>query len=205
MASVKIATAQATEVRVEPGPTITLGPDPYPVGAEFVFNITLHDVTGLMGWEFKLFWDNSLLNCTDDEYPFFPEGYNWDDPNNIKLGPGIEQDFNETHGRYYRGLAALGMSEPYPVAFDGTTTLASLTFTVLDLGVTTLHLHETKLSDAEAQPISHGDVDSEVTIVPEFPAYLILPLFFIGTLIAVVLGKKVWSRKRGFLVAKPSA
>jgi len=204
VASVRIAAAQEPEINVEPGPEVTLGPDPYPVGTEFVVNITLYDVTNLYGWEFKLFWDSSLLNCTSDDYPILPAGLNWDDPNNIKLGPGIDQDYNATHGRYYRGLSALPMSEPNPEPFTGTIRLASLTFNVTGLGVTTLHLHETKLSNPDAQPITHNDFDSTVTIVPEFPAFLILPLFFVGTFVAVILGKRVWSRKRSLFVAKPS-
>jgi len=204
MASVRTATAQETWIKVKPGPEVTLGPDPYPVGTEFVVNITIYDVANLYGWEVKLFWDNSLLNCTDEEYPIFPEGVDWEDPNNIKLGPGIEQDYNTTHGRWYHGFSALPVSQPYPKSFNGTTNLVTLTFNVTDLGVTTLDLQETKLSDPDATPITHNDDDSTVTIIPEFPAYLILSLFFIGTLVAVVLGKKVWSRKRGFFVAKPS-
>jgi len=204
VASVKIVTAQAAEIRVEPGPEVTLGPDPLPIGTEFVVNITLYDVTDLYGWEFKLFWDNSLLNCTSDDYPVLPVGLNWNDPNNIKLGPGVDQDYNATHGRYYRGLSALPMSEPYPEPFTGTLRLASLTFNVTGLGVTTLHLQETKLSNPDAQPITHSDLDSTVTIIPEFPAFLILPLFFIGTLVVTILAKRGWSRKRNLFVAKPS-
>jgi len=204
MASMRTATAQQTWIRVKPGPEVTLGPDPYPVGTEFVVNITLYDVTNLYGWEVKLYWDNSLLNCTDEEYPIYPENANWEDPNNIKLGPGIDQDFNATHGMWYHGFSALPVSEPYPVPFNGTTNLVTLTFKVMDLGVAKLDLQATKLSDPDATPITHNDEDSTVTIVPEFPASVILSLFFIGTLVAIVLGRKIWSRKPSLIVNKPT-
>ena len=195
IASVRIATAQATEIRVEPA-TMTLGPDPYPVGTEFTVDITIYDVANLYGWEVKAFWDNTILNCTAEEYPFFPAGNNWEDPNNIKLGPGIDQDYNASHGRWYHGLSALPMSEPHPVAFTGTLKLATLTFEVLDLGETTIELAETKLADDDASPIDHTTLTSAVTIVPEFPVSMIVPLFIIATLVVVVARKTVWSKER---------
>jgi len=51
-----------TVVRVEPE-KVTMGPEPA-VGQQFTINITLENVADLYGWEVKLFWDNSLLNCT---------------------------------------------------------------------------------------------------------------------------------------------
>ena len=191
-----------TVVKVEPE-KVTMGPEPA-IGQQFTIDITLYNVVDLYGWEVKLFWDNSLLNCTAEEFPILPEGLNWETPNSIALGPGIEQNFNATHGRWFHGLSALPVTQPWPESFNGTMNLVVLTFNVMDLGVTTLDLRETKLADPDAKAITHSAEDSEVTIVPEFPATVILSLFFIGTLVAIVLGKKVWSRKPSLIVNKPN-
>ena len=109
-----ISTAQGngTVIKVEPE-TVTKGPEPA-VGDQFTIDITLYDVADLYGWEVKLFWDNSLLNCTAEEYPILPESLNWNSPNSLLLGPGIAQEYNATHGRWYHGLSALPMSPPFP-------------------------------------------------------------------------------------------
>jgi len=38
--------------------------------------------------------------------------------------------------------------------------------------------------------------DGSVTVVPEFPEFLVVPLFILMTLVTVVLTKKLWMRKR---------
>ena len=154
-------------VRVEPE-KVTMGPEPA-VGQQFTINITLENVADLYGWEVKLFWDNSLLNCTAEEYPILPEGLNWESPNSLLLGPGIEQEYNATHGRWYHGLSALPMSPPMPEPFTGTIKLVTLTFEVIYQpplnGSCFLDLVDTKVSDSEAVSIDHEDVDGYYEIL----------------------------------------
>jgi len=156
-----------TVVRVEPE-KVTMGPEPA-VGQQFTINITLENVADLYGWEVKLFWDNSLLNCTAEEYPILPEGLNWESPNSLLLGPGIEQEYNATHGRWYHGLSALPMSPPMPEPFTGTIKLVTLTFEVIYQpplnGSCFLDLVDTKVSDSEAVSIDHEDVDGYYEIL----------------------------------------
>ena len=159
--SVSTAQGNGTTIKVEPE-TVTKGPEPA-IGEQFTIDITMYDVADLYGWEVKLFWDNSLLNCTAEEYPIFPPGLNWEAPNSLLLGPGIEQNFNETHGRWYHGLSALPMAAPYPESFTGTIKLATLTFEVISQppkgGSCALDLTDTKVSDSNAVSIEHEDVD----------------------------------------------
>jgi len=165
--AVSTAQANGTVIKVEPE-TITLGPEPA-VGQQFTIDITMYDVADLYGWEVKLFWDNSLLNCTGEEYPILPPGLNWEAPNSLLLGPGIQQEFNATHGRWYHGLSALPMSPPMPEPFTGTIKLATLTFEVLSQpplnGSCVLDLSDTKVSDSDAVSIDHEDVDGFYEIV----------------------------------------
>jgi len=159
--AISVAQGSGTLVKVEPE-KVTMGPDPA-VGQEFTVDITLYDVADLYGWEAKLFWNNTLLNCTAEEYPILPEGLNWESPNSLLLGPGIEQDYNATHGRWYHGLSALPMASPFPESFTGTIKLVTLTFKVIYQpplnGSCALDLFDTKLSDYDAVAIDHEDVD----------------------------------------------
>jgi len=164
-----------TVVGVQPE-KVTKGPEPA-VGQQFTIDIILENVADLYGWEAKLFWDNSLLNCTAEEYPILPESLNWESPNSLLLGPGIEQEFNATHGRWYHGLSALPMAAPFPEPFTGTIKLATLTFEVIYQpplnGSCVLDLSDTKVSDSDAVPIDHEDVDGYYEILsPSVPPTL---------------------------------
>ena len=204
VASVGVSRARAqengTRVKVEPS-NVTIGEEgePYPIGEQFTVNVTLYDVAGLYGWEFKLFWDNTVLSAIDHIVHTPPA---WEDYNAYPVGPGIQNDYNDTHSRYYMGLVPLLAPAP---TFNGTTLLVTLTFNVTAGGSSTLDLQEIKLSDYDVEPIPHQAFDGTVTVIPEFPASVILPLFLVATLVAIILGKTVWSRKRGSLsVAKPN-
>jgi len=130
-------------------------------GSSFSINIILEDVAGLYAWEFKLFWDSDVLECVS-EIVHIPAGVNWEDPNNYKFGEGIEQDYSPTegrYGRYFKALVSIPAAEPYPVPFDGTTKLATLTFNVIAAGSCLLDLRDTKLANFENSAIPHNAED----------------------------------------------
>ena len=190
MSVVSVGKADSTTVKVEPE-VVTVGEEgePYPIGEEFTVNITVYDVIGLYGWEFQLYWDNTILNCTDDVVHVPPE---WEG-DEFALGAGINQTYDTTHGRYHRGLACVSLP-PFPV-LNGTVPLVTLTFNVTAGGSSTLDLVDTKLADTEASPILHDALDGTANVIPEFPASLILLLTLTITLIAIILGKTAWSKK----------
>jgi len=135
----------------------------------FTINLIVADVTGLFGWEFKLYWDNRILNCTGAAV-YIPAGINWEPPNSLEAGPGIQQNYNATHGRYYKALGALPMQQPYPKGFNGTMVLATLTFHCTGVGECVLHLVDTILGDAEVNPIPHSVVDGYFSTIPSIQA-----------------------------------
>jgi hypothetical protein len=124
----------------------------------FSVNIAVNDVTGLYGWELKLYWNNALLNCASAQI-YVPSAWG---QNVFEAGSGIENGFNATHGRYFEALSALN---PAP-AFNGSMTIVTLTFEAKATGTTTLDLQETKLSDISACAISHSTTDGSVTVLP---------------------------------------
>jgi hypothetical protein len=62
---------------------------------------------------------------------------------------------------------------------------------------TTVKFNITAYDNAENRATRDGaDIHFVYSVVPEFPVALILPLFMIAALIAVIIGKTVWSGKR---------
>lgn len=125
-------------------------------GQTFNVNVTLTDAADLYGWEFQLYWNNTVLNLTSAQ-ALIPECWGED---TFELGTGIENGFNSTHGRYWKAMSALNPAPP----FNGSLTVATLTFETLNAGSTQLDLQGVELSDAEASPISHEDADGVVTV-----------------------------------------
>ncbi len=158
--------------------------------------------TGLYAWEFNLYWNSTLLNCTDatDHLP----ATNWNSPNNFMAGAGINQTFNATHGRYWRAVVALPVQSPYPTPFVGVMSLCTLTFhvkwegalTVADLTLAKQYTIDANLGDDTGAPFTFTAYDNSLEVIPEFPMTLIMPLLSITTLVTVILGKTVLSMKR---------
>ena len=143
------------------GSGTTFSVDPSQITAlkdeSFSINITLNNVTDLYGWEYKLFWNNSILNCTGATV--YAPGI-WSN-NTCCGGPGVENGYNATHGRFFKALIAL-----YPTSsFNGTTVTVTLTFKAIASGTTTLDLQDTKLIDSQGAAISHTAQDGSVTVL----------------------------------------
>lgn len=146
----------------------------------FTINIDISTVDDLYGWEFKLYYDKTILTIST-----------------VTLGPllnntagtpntwGIIKDqtdnYNATHGRVWVAQTVLG---DRPGATTDSGTLATLTFTVDGVGgTTTLKLVDTKLIGYESSIkkliyMIHDATDGSVTIsgVPEFPMGIALEI-----------------------------
>jgi len=125
-------------------------------GEIFSVNVVLFNVDNLRGWEFKLYWNNAVLKCTSAEL-HVPDA--WDE-SVFEAGPGVENDFNATHGTYCRAVSALYPAPP----FNGSMVLVTLTFQATAAGRTRLDLQETILADNEAHAIPHIAIDALVTV-----------------------------------------
>jgi len=123
-------------------------------GRNFTTDIRLDNATDFYGFEFKLYWDTTLLDLVDVNLTL-----PW-----TSVYIGTDQ-INETLGRYYVGVSAL---DPEP-SFNGSTTLATLTFQLTfvpifpqDENVSCIFdLNETLLADPNAKPIPHLVYDGE--------------------------------------------
>jgi hypothetical protein len=149
-------------------------------GTIFTAYVKILNVFELYGFEFKLYWNTSLLDLV---------GINIISPSvwgtNYFVGMN---DTREDLGRYWLAVAAL---KPAP-SFNGSTTLAKLTFKITydpiypNNVTSSLDLADTELSDQEANPIPHGAYDGEYQCLSTKPRLEAKP----STYIATTLGKK---------------
>jgi hypothetical protein len=171
--------AQSTTIGVEPDSIVDPGLGP---GSNFTVEIWVRNVTDLAGVEFKLAYNTTVLNATSIAYGdiFGPTYF-----------PLISEIHDDEGYVWYGFMEAFG--EP---SFNGSGRVAIINFTVDSLGESVLGLYDTKLGDSASppNPIIHTVIDGFV--IPEFPSFIILPLFMTATLLAaIMLGKKTRKKK----------
>jgi hypothetical protein len=194
IAVLTLAHANVRETLVHVSPETYTVPS---IGSAFSVNISVQSVTNLKGWEFKLYYPNSLLNGTTvREGPFLQQG----GVSTYFLVAEFRDDFNETQGVAY--VSCLRLGDPDAFGVDGDGVLATVNFTsISNGGPESLHLVDVKLSDPNATKIPFVKVDGEVTVIPEYSMALILPLLAIITLAAVFLRRKIVNHRGIFHTA----
>jgi hypothetical protein len=140
------------------GPSVLVDPSQITVfkGEAFTVNVNVTGVTDLQGWEFKLYWNCTVLNCTNAVVQTPAE---WQD-NTLDDGSGLQAGYNATHGRFWKAEAA---TYPAP-SLNGSMTLATLTFQAIQPGTTSLTLTDTILGDSTAQPITCSVSSGSATV-----------------------------------------
>jgi len=142
-------------------PIVQIAPAYYPVentSQPFSLNLTITNVTDLYGWEFKLYYLNTVVEYINvTQGPFLKhEGQTF-------WWPMTNNTYNATHGRIHAACSLLGMI----LGVNGSGTLATVTFQTIGGGNTTLRLIDTKLADSNTpkhNPIPHEAVDGFIDI-----------------------------------------
>lgn len=145
-------TADAARVYVDPPKRKVL------VGENFMVNVTVENVTNLYGWEFKLYYNNTMLNGTSIGQGEFLEahGNTYFDPINFT------DTHNATHGIVWVTSSLLGNV----TGVDGNGTLATIFFECKQSGNSTLSIGYSKLGDPEGVEIQHVTADGSVETWP---------------------------------------
>ena len=163
-------------------------------GKTFQVNVTIADVQMMKGCAIKLYYNTTLLDAvrvyatpiTEDATDWVPVDENlvfhWD------AWPTINDTYTEELGQVWIG--AWG----FP-SYTGSGAVYTIEFTAKERGTGTLDLDDTEVLDYIGDQIEHNVIDSSVTVIPEFPEFLIAPLTLVATLTAVLLGW-IWLRKR---------
>ncbi|MEM0058435.1 MAG: cohesin domain-containing protein, partial [Candidatus Bathyarchaeia archaeon] len=117
------------------------------------FNVTVEvlNVSNMYGYEFKIYYKNSILRAIN---VVRPSGHFLEpsDPTKQFVAKWeIKNDFNTTHGRIFLGFTLLSPEIPR----TGSGVLVQITFQVMAEGSTLITLADTKLADSNAQPILH--------------------------------------------------
>jgi len=179
-------------------PEITVGVEGEPVPPEgYDFNVTVKcaNVNNLYGWNIRLYFDNRTLNCTNQPL-ILPENHVFEGKQFIPINCSVKYDSQE--GSWYVECAAALLGEPEGVnIIEGV--LCKIMFKGIATGTSKLRFSEygsgTILSwynktSARGELIPGVQTENcDVAVIPEFSAFLMLPLFFVATL-AIVLVKK---------------
>jgi hypothetical protein len=144
--------------------------------------------TGMFGFEYKLFWNTSLINLTSHTTQV-PSG--WEIPGNGFL----VKDDTTVAGRHWYGYSCINPSDP-ALVYTGAMSLCTYNFNVTQAADPalngTLHLMDVKIVDNDAVMFI-TDAESQdgiYQVIPEFTAALIVPLFIIATSVAIILLRK---------------
>ena len=146
-----VALAAPTLVKVDPALYTAK------VGDSFSSNITVVDVVGCAGWEFKLFYKRSVVNCLS-----ITEGSFLSSAGLTFTVFQINNTYNATYGRVLAGCALLG----YGLSKSGSGTLATIGFSAVGQGSSALDLVDTKLAGSGDPPpaIPHSTSDGTVSV-----------------------------------------
>jgi len=137
-------------------PQMTMVPK---MGDSFAVNITVSDVTDLAGWEFKLYYNSSMLNATSiTEGPFLKTG-----GSTYLMVVDFTDNYNASHGRIWASCVMMGTGP----GVNGTGTLATISFKTKLPGVSNLHLINTLLCNSETDPqlIPHVTINGVVNVL----------------------------------------
>jgi len=117
-------------------------------------NVSITQATNVSGWEFSLYYANSILHSvTATEGDFLAKG----GPSTWFWIEELNDNYNSTHGRVSLACLQLGNATE---GVDGSGTLATITFQPLSGGTSTLHLSNLDLVDPGAnkiRPINSSD------------------------------------------------
>ena len=186
--------AQQTTITVNPAITTDIYPED-----TFTVNVTVDISTNeLFMWVLSLSWDPQILNLTGDpiEGPFVKD----------QVGSTVftYEQINYTEGY----VLALTCGPLTGQTATGSGMIATFEFVALAQGDSALHLYgpPDTLPEPKPKPIwldTDGNeyqfdtvTDGSAVVIPEFPAFLILPLFMMITLVIVLITKTTWSKKR---------
>jgi hypothetical protein len=189
--AVKLVNAQVVAIH----PTTATIPA---VGQTVTVDINITGVTNLYAYEIKVYFLNSIMNCTDSVRP----GGHFLEP----VNPGsefipkwtIDNAFNATHGEVWMSYTLLSPE----TGRTGGGSLVTLTFNGTAVGTSPIVLNNypgvqgpVKLADGVGDPISHTTADGSIDVVPEFSAVMILSLFLLASLAVAAFTKLVKPRK----------
>jgi len=190
--AVLTGTARAGSPIISVNPKITGTIEP---GDTFLvdINITGVETPGIVQWMIRLKWDPAALNFTiEGGEPVIQEG--------TFLSQGVSgrtmflyTGLNNTAGIFLEITCVMMVTGTR--TGDGTLCIANFT-AIAPASGSEIGIYESALLDENGDYVAHTIQNATVTVVPEFPAAAILPIFLITTTLVILIVKTVLLRKR---------
>ncbi len=177
-----LSTLLVASTRPVSAATLSINVDPsyleVDIGEEKSVNINITNVEdpGLYGYDLKLYFNSTFLNCTG---AVLPTGHF------LTGGLEIIKEVNNTLG-YIQLVVMLTGIVP---GKTGSGVLANVTFSGIGIGTSSLEIKEVTLLDPEGNEIQFGTNAGVIKIVPEFASALIIFVFMTVTLAVIMLKK----------------
>lgn len=166
----------------------------------FIVTVNISDITDLYALSFRVYYNNSLLEglsiSPNATFPYGPPEHFM-----IPTVGGLYVVFEATGIWQDEGYVGLGltMTGDHP-GNNGTGMLAQITFRGKAMGLSVLNLTEVILSDSvgpkKIPPETYDVIPGDVTVIPEFPLGLILPLLMVTTLAAAIIARASVKKQR---------
>jgi hypothetical protein len=136
----------------------------YSVGQEFTVAVRILDVTNLYGFDLRLGWNTTILECVSHSVRVPKNTY----ADGILYNPAVQikDQVDATEGTYVIAYASSGVAP----SFNGSGTVFTMTFKIIyqpvepEPFITILRLYETDLSNPIADPIAHTSENGTVAI-----------------------------------------
>ena len=181
IASTGTVNAQPTLISIDPSHQEVSQP-----GIKFEVRINITETPSIVQWMVRIQWNASVLEIVDP---------------NTDL---IEGDFLKSNGStvfVWKPLQPGKIPEitcGYLVdkVRSGSGTLFTINFTTKAVGETDIEIYGSDLLDRDMYSVPHSVVNGTVTVVPEFPASMLLAIFLIITTAAAFIAKTTRSRRR---------
>ena len=164
-----ISSTIAQEITVETPPTVH-------INETFTVNVTIQG-NNITGVEFKLLFNNSILNATKVEEGPFLKNYG----STLTIPSNLSNSINNTKGEIRLGSALVGSA-----VASGDGTVATITFKAILIGNTLLDLRDVTLVDENITPVSNVNIrDSNVVAMSDTtPPNIALNLPVNGSILA---------------------
>jgi hypothetical protein len=177
-----IVDAGSTCVFLDP-PTQTVGA----VGDSFIANVSIADVFNLYGYEFKLYYNSTVMNGTQViEGSFLKSG-----GRTFFRIINFTDHYDSTHGVVWIVCSLLGNVS----GISDSGVLATIKFKSVSVGDSVpLDLVDVELFDSSGSPIPHEVFDGTVTVIPEFTSMFVFLALVIASLFVVLVGKRALAK-----------
>jgi hypothetical protein len=153
------------------------------VGDSFIANVSVADVFNLCGYEFKLYYNSTVMNGTQViEGSFLKSG-----GRTFFRIMNFTDHYDSTHGVVWIVCSLSGNVS----GISDSGVLATIKFESVSVGDSVpLDLVDVELFDSSGSPIPHEVFDGTVTVIPEFTSMFVFLTLIIASLFGILVGKR---------------